>query len=226
MVVLAFLGYRYWRSTATFARRVRESHAERALESYRVSTDRTAALRRDEAPSDTGPEPEPAEPTPVPVDSVPDPEVVDPSSSPPELDGDGASGDDILDSSPEELDDHTADPTGHRQAGEGVVGEPVSLAGGTDNEPPPELRLIDELEPHHPRAAPDSDRPVSELLGELDAEIAALPSSVEMMDLPTIERRRIADRRQELMNQRAQLLTRRRGSHRKRPRRNSRSSDE
>lgn len=169
MVVLAYLAYRYWRSTATYARRVREAHAERALESYRVTTEQAAA-RPEEPPTD----PE--------AESAPETEGVEPPFDP------------------------AAD----------VADEEPNPDAAESNQ---ELRLIDELETRLASVETNKDRPVSDLLKELDAEIAALPSNVELIDLPTLERRRVANRRQALLNQRAALLqSRTSGAHRRKRR--------
>jgi len=79
-----------------------------------------------------------------------------------------------------------------------------------------EYRLIEELEPRgsSPPADPGS---IVALLKELDEQLAALPSGIELIDLPILERRRVADRREELLSDQARLLAqKKRGAHRRR----------
>jgi hypothetical protein len=84
----------------------------------------------------------------------------------------------------------------------------------------PEYRLIEELEPRDTssRAITETGS-IAALLKELDEKLAALPSGIELINLPILERRRIADRREELLNDRELLLEqRKRGAHRRRRR--------
>jgi len=226
MVALAYVAYRYWRSTATFARQVRESHAQRALESYRVAAEETPidVQSEDQLDLEMSPdEPEVAagsadetderEPR---IDSV---DVDEPAAEQtPDEAGTGgerttqpaeqppAAGDQHV-----RDDDHVLDDTADDIAEAGSEVDHESLA--------PELRLIEELEPRTAAVPTDLDRAINERLRELDEEIAGLPSGVELIDLPILERRRVADRRQELMNDRASLLEqRKRGAHRRRRR--------
>ncbi len=146
MVVLAFLAYRYWRSTAAYAHRVRESHARQIRDSYRA----TAASE----------------------EVIPDPEA------------------DL----PEARTDQAV--------------------------PSPAFRLIEDLEPRQTTARASSLGPVAELLKELDEELAALPKGIELMNLPLLERRRVADRREQLTKDRSRLLDQpQKGNHRRSRRR-------
>jgi hypothetical protein len=134
-VVVAVMAYRYWRSTAPYALRVRESHARRMRES------RLAA-----------------------------------SAS---------------------------------EADESVVSDRALLG--------PVFRLIEDLEssssPSHPPEPPGS---VAGMLNDLNEQLAALPSGIELMDLPIVERRKVADRREKLLSDRARLLRqKKRGAHRR-----------
>ena len=71
----------------------------------------------------------------------------------------------------------------------------------------PEHRLIEELEPRTTSSLAITDTAsVAALLKEIDEELAALPSGVELIDLPILERRRIADRRERLLSDRELLL--------------------
>jgi hypothetical protein len=96
--------------------------------------------------------------------------------------------------------------------------EPLPF-GAEDEEPPqaPAYRLIEDLEPKG--SAPQLDElqgPIAALLKELDEQLAALPSGIALIDLPIVERRRIADRREELLSDRELLLEeKKRGAHRR-----------
>jgi len=212
MVVLAYLAYRYWRATAAFARRARESHAQRALESYQIAPLATPETPARETAPDAGPQ---ASPKGV------------------EAAGEDETGSATADQEPDEPDSAEQDPVDQEPAGpdsveqDSVEEEPVDpgLVGGDDHAAgapaevevlDPELRLIEELEPRPASIVVTSGREITEMLKQLDEEIAALPSGVELIDLPILERRRVADRRQELMNDRAHLLAqRKRGAHRR-----------
>ncbi|MGZ5383255.1 MAG: hypothetical protein ACXWH0_04600 [Acidimicrobiia bacterium] len=82
----------------------------------------------------------------------------------------------------------------------------------------PEYRLIEELEPRETSSrAINETGSIAALLKELDEKLAALPSGIELINLPILERRRIADRREELLSDRELLLDqRKRGAHRRR----------
>ncbi|MGZ8754477.1 MAG: hypothetical protein ACXW15_04750 [Acidimicrobiia bacterium] len=82
----------------------------------------------------------------------------------------------------------------------------------------PEYRLIEELEPRETSSrAINETGSIAALLKELDEKLAALPSGIELINLPILERRRIADRREELLSDRELLLEqRKRGTHRRR----------
>jgi hypothetical protein len=230
MVVLAYLAYRYWRATAAYARRARESHAQRALESYQ-------AVPREA--------PEPSSETPAidPSSGVSDPDhESDADSTEEQTNGAGPvagfeeaadelppdepdvepAADDIPHEPPETTEDDTTEHADLHQAGDEVKAETAQEREILD----PELRLIDELEPRPAATDPESGRELTERLKELDEEIAALPSGVELIDLPILERRRVADRRRELMDDRAHLLAqRKRGTHRRGRRRNRKPRD-
>ncbi len=88
-----------------------------------------------------------------------------------------------------------------------------------------EYRLIEELEPRKsPARTIEAAGSFATLLKELDEQLAALPSGIELIDLPILERRRIADRRQELLSDRERLLEqKKRGAHRRRKRSRTKS---
>jgi hypothetical protein len=90
----------------------------------------------------------------------------------------------------------------------------------------PAYRLIDELEPRAPSSrVVEVSGSVAALLKELDEKLEALPSGIELIDMPVLERRRIADRREELLSDRQLLLEqKRRGAHRRRRSRVKRQS--
>lgn len=183
MVVLAFLAYRYWRSTAAYAHRVRETHARQVRDSYRataLSAKVTPELEADlpEARAD------PAE------HESEQPEAADGTielsreADQPEPTG-------LQNIDPEE--DVDPDPQAHN----------------------PAFRLIEDLEPRKTTVSPNP-KSVPELLKDLDEELAALPSGIALINLPLLERRRVADRREELTEYRARLLEqRKRGNHRR-----------
>jgi hypothetical protein len=93
---------------------------------------------------------------------------------------------------------------------------------GTSVENPGELPDVEDpqLDEH---GRNDSPEPIGRvgtstaaLLRELDEQLAALPSGIELIDLPILERRRIADRREDLLSDRRRLLENSpRGSHRR-----------
>jgi hypothetical protein len=54
------------------------------------------------------------------------------------------------------------------------------------------------------------------MLKDLNEQLAALPSGIELLDLPIVERRKVADRREDLLSDRARLLEqKKRGAHRR-----------
>ena len=178
MVVLAFLAYRYWRSTAAYAHRVRESHARQIRDSYRA----TAASE----------------------EVIPDPET--------------------------DLSEAREDPAEHESEQQEAADEPEPTGlqnPGTEEDldpdqavPNPAFRLIEDLEPRQTTVRASSLKPVAELLKELDEELAALPKGIELMNLPLLERRRVADRREQLTKDRSRLLDQpQKGNHRRSRRR-------
>jgi len=200
MVVLAFLAYRYWRSTAAYAHRVRESHARQVRDSYRATTGQP------------------------PLASSPSEEALPGSEADlPEAGEDPAE----RESEQPEAADETIE-----LSGEADESEPTGLRNiDTEEEdvdpdqtiPNPAFRLIEDLEPRKATVRATNQKSVSDLLKELDEELAALPSGIQLMNLPLLERRRVADRREELTNDRARLLEqRKKGNHRRS--RNHRSS--
>jgi hypothetical protein len=82
----------------------------------------------------------------------------------------------------------------------------------------PEHRLIEELEPRTTSHIAITDTgSVAALLKGIEEELAALPSGIELIDLPILERRRIAGRREELLSDRELLLEQKgRGAQRRR----------
>lgn len=331
MVVLAFLAYRYWHSTATFARRMRETHAHQFMgPSTRTAppgVDSPAADLAVEAEDLVGHSPvdflsEAAE-----VASNGDPEDADDPGPPSESDRDdlptgpvaevqtvedGPGGEPVEDRHPDNVQPGEdaplaspatrTDPTGapstdtengmvpgyesdsvtannvepetepipprtdsgsglpiadDRDAGSFEVPEPDSheteeqdgepaaettddrivesdeATGNGSMEPDngqessnlkPEYRLIEELEPRNRSLDPPPAGSFTQLLKELDEQLAALPSGIELIDLPILERRRIADRREELLSDRELLLEeKKRGAHRRRKRSRTKS---
>ena len=81
-------------------------------------------------------------------------------------------------------------------------------------------RLIEELEPPaDPSPLPEATGSIGELLKELDEQLAGLPSGIELIDLPILERRQVARRREDLLSDRTRLLEqKKRGAHRRRKR--------
>jgi hypothetical protein len=303
MVVVAFVAYRYWRSTATFARQAREARARQMLEAYQASSvlpsvapvvepfpegeaGGVVALEVDEGPveealeevdiaelavghvsdqSESEPDvsdlegeiPEDAgdpamEETPGEAESAP--EIAETAEDAPESAGDPA-GEEASDEiepeaeiapSDETLEDRLADsettPEETQEVPEAAEGATVERVDKPtpelDEEPDepealgpertdtvrtdafePSIRLIEDLEPRRV-STPMANGSLSQLLKDLDEQLEALPIGIELMELPLIERRRVADRREDLIRDRARLLEERKGgAHRRRRRR-------
>ena len=347
MVVIAFVAYRYWRSTPTFARKTRESHARKMLEAYQTSTivspvapvagpqpdsedgDATAPEQEDAGVAPTAEEVEPPsteidhetaedlgdleqqEPTDkavldleptfdtapeggdlpsgqasgdseleantgyietelpedvadIPIEETPDeavsqPEITDAEeealegaddeagegeSDEVESEPETARTDESLqdlpaasETTPDETDEvPDADEGAQAEAVDILMPEPVEVpdepeaveSDHTDGEPADTLeqpyRLIEDLEPRGV-STPIANGSLSQLLKELDEQLEALPIGIELMNLPLLERRRVADRREDLMRDRAFLLEQRKaGAHRRRRRRRRKDS--
>jgi len=252
MVVLAVLAYRYWRSTATYARRVRESQARQVREPLVVSAPIQPA--RVESVANTGEAAEDPARDHALVESRNHEGSAAPIAEPSHLaeENTAAQGAGPPQAEPAEeptdpLTETASQPVdvGRSEPGEGQIPVTYDLAR-TPLEPaappypaepvetPEEVlpregfRLIAELDPR-----PVSSRfteptgSIAALLKELDQQLVALPSGLELIDLPLLERRRVADRRRELLQDRARLLElRKQGAHRRRGRpRNSPSAE-
>jgi len=134
---------------------------------------------------------------------------------------------------PDETTETMADDSAEHPGGEPPTVTTKDVAaedtGGSEEEPlpsraedgeplqDPAYRLIEDLEPKGSAAQLDElQGPVGALLKELDEQLAALPSGIALIDLPIVERRRIADRREELLSDRELLLEeKKRGAHRR-----------
>ncbi len=122
MVVIAFVAYRYWRSTATYARQVRESHARQRLESYRTSS--------------LLPPPDPVTEPPHPAD--------DGSDSPPDQSEDGSAAEAVEKTSPVEPGELAAEEfSGDEEPSE----DPADLAGPHDHNLPGRVLNLDLADP-------------------------------------------------------------------------------
>jgi TATA-binding protein-associated factor Taf7 len=181
MVVLAFVAYRYWNSTASYALRMRESHA-----------------RRPELPADASADP-------VEGASVEDVDAEDADSATAEQEEQEEA---VPNGTPETASEH------HAQQPEG------ESDGPEEAEDPPG----DELKPDDSGQIGQATDSIAALIRTLDEQLAALPSGIELIDLPILERRRIADRRDELLSDRERVLAqKKRGAHRYRRRSRARN---
>ncbi len=265
MVVLAFLAYRYWHSTATYALRIRESRAHQVMspptgsalpgadskaadvaaeeddlmdpppvdllpEADDIASNEGAEEAHDPPPLAAGHGEElPEEPIagvheiePAPVEDEPRQESVDDVA---EDEDDGSFAE--PGPQPDEADEGAGEPeagvTDERIADDSAEMSTGSIEWNNGGAPPDlktEHRLIEELEPRRSSARTvEAVGSLATLLKELDEQLAALPGGIELIDLPILERRRIADRREELLRDRERLLEqKKRGAHRRRKR--------
>jgi hypothetical protein len=253
MVVLAILAYRYWHSTATYARRMREAYAHQRMRPLVVSAPTHLAPVDSELLSDeTAEDPVPVGPTSAttgrtaaespeePIESSPEAddatepfieaaeESVAETTSAASLEAEPVPPNDSETSLTEPAEDSTAPDAQTSADGSGdEPAEPAAASVQAESEETPdeaflraEYRLIEELEPRDGSSrSVEAAGSVAALLKELDEKLAALPTGIELFDLPVLERRRIADRRDELLNDRARLLEqKKRGAHRRRRR--------
>ena len=197
MVVLAMAAYRYWKSTASYALRMRESHARRLQQ----KADSSAPTPNDRAGD--GP----------PEDDVNDQDDAVAVEEP------GTASNQV----------ETSEPAPDQEEVASIDENTENSHSSTDDDPstsvenPGELPEVDDpqLDEH---LRNDSPEPIGRvgtstaaLIRELDEQLAALPSGIELIDLPILERRRIADRREDLLSDRRRLLENSlRGSHRRR----------
>ncbi len=287
MIVLAYVAYRYWHATATYARRMRELHAHQAMGPLMGTAPMAAAGSATdvEAPEDdtAGPAPADASPEAVETAGESEPEVAEKRAPAPgdEVDAPApqpTSGTVKIEPEPveEELHDES---TGDHEADQpvedagGAIPETFSDPGSAEIEPTPapgdesgreapgspgddatdeqpaenesetgpgsiepnngeastdlkpEYRLIEELEPRKRSSRTvEAAGSFAKLLKELDEQLDALPSGIGLIDLPILERRRVAQRREELLSDRARLLEqKKRGAHRRRKRSRTKS---
>ena len=239
MVVLALAAYRYWKSTASYALRMRESHARR-LQQKADSSDPTPpdqagdgspeddVLDQDDpvAAEEPGTTPDPGVPAGTPVEEPPADGVAAAADMSPSAGSIGRVPDRV--ENPEPAPDE-AEPPGTEKNAETTHGS-ADDDPGTSAENPGDLPEVEDpqFDEHGRNDAPEQigrvETSTAALVRELDEQMAALPSGIELIDLPILERRRIADRREELLSDRRRLLEHSpRGTHRRR--RRSREKD-
>ena len=206
MVVLALAAYRYWNSTASDALRMREKHAP----SLKQQADSSVPTPSD----DSG-------------DGSPEDDVHDQDDAI-AAEETGTTSNQVENS---ELAPDKAEPGGIDEKSENSYGA-VNDDPGTSVENPGELPEVEDpqLDEHGRNGSPEQiglvGSSIAALVRDLDEQLAALPSGIELIDLPILERRRIADRREELLSDRRRLLEHSpQGSHRLRRRRRRRSRE-
>jgi hypothetical protein len=188
-VVVAVMAYRYWRSTAPYALRVRESHAREMRESRPAAAVATRASDESAVSAEI-----------VATARELEPELRNPAEESPEIETNDAAATEP----PEEPN------TAERPDVESSDTPDTMLFK-------PAYRLIEDLEsPSSPSRPTEPPGSVAAILKDLNEQLAALPSGIELLDLPIVERRKVADRREDLLSDRARLLEqKKRGAHRR-----------
>lgn len=188
-VVVAVMAYRYWRSTAPYALRVRESHAREIRESRLAAAVATRASDESVVSAEI-----------VGATRELEPELRNPAEESPEIETNDAA---------------VSGPPEEPNTSERLVAESSDTPDTVLFEPA--YRLIEDFDlpssPSSPTGPPGS---VAAMLKDLNEQLAALPSGIELLDLPIVERRKVADRREDLLSDRARLLEqKKRGAHRR-----------
>ena len=242
MVVLAFVAYRYWNATAGYALRMRESHARKleppaeasaptapepveaaSFEDDDPEIDDSVAAEQEASVPHSGARGGTAVEEPstdgvalagrMGVSAGPLGDVVDPAETT-EASRTGSAeppGTETTNGTQETASEDHVEQPGEESGGPKEAEDP--LVAAKEAEDPPD----DGLKPNDSGQIGGMTDSIAAVIKDLDEQLAALPSGIELIDLPILERRRIADRRDELLNDRERLLEKRkRGAHRHR----------